>query len=114
MFDENCGYKGPDCITAIMWITADCNIKDALSSIQMELDGDQLQLRWKPTQKKNSCNQIVIYGLPLGFNPRGIMQKLLYGLKEFEKEICDHQRFSISENMDRQERPLPLFNGYYK
>ncbi len=39
MFDKNRGYEGPDPITATMWITADCNIKDALSAIQMELEG---------------------------------------------------------------------------
>jgi hypothetical protein len=56
----------------------------------------------------------VIYGLPPGFDTRGIMQKLLYGLKECEKELCNHQCFSISENMDHRERHLLLFNGYYK
>jgi hypothetical protein len=37
MFDENQGYDGPNCITAIKWITADCNVKEAMASIQMEL-----------------------------------------------------------------------------
>jgi hypothetical protein len=42
VFDKNCGYKGPDCIAAILWITADCNMKDALTLLQMELEGDHL------------------------------------------------------------------------
>jgi hypothetical protein len=42
------------------------------------------------------------------------MRELSYGLKECEKELWDHQYFSISENMDRRERHLLLFNGYYK
>jgi hypothetical protein len=42
------------------------------------------------------------------------MRALLYGLKECEKELCHHQCFSISENMDHWERPLLLLNGYYK
>jgi hypothetical protein len=47
-----------------MWITLSCNIKEAFTSLQMELEGENLQIRWKPTQKKNSRNQIVIFGLP--------------------------------------------------
>ncbi len=77
LFNKNRGYKGPDRITAVMWVTASCNVKDALTSLQMELEGKQLQIRWKPTQKKNSRNQIIIYGLPPGFDQKGIMQELL-------------------------------------
>jgi hypothetical protein len=51
---------------------ADCNIKDTLADLQMELKGEHLQLQWKPAQKKNSHNQIVIYGLVPGFDPRGV------------------------------------------
>ncbi len=114
IFNESCGYEGPDRITAILWITADCNVKDALTSLQMELEGDHLRLQWKPAQKKNSRNQIVIYGLPPGFDARGVMRKLLFGLKECEKELCNAKRFSVSENLARRDRALPLFNGYYK
>jgi hypothetical protein len=114
VFDENRGYEGPNCITTIMWITADCNIKDALTDLQMELEGEHLQIRWKLAQKKNSRNQIVIYGVPPGFDLKGIMHELLFGLKESEKELCNHKHFSPSENMDHRDRVLPLFNGYYK
>jgi hypothetical protein len=71
VFDKNQGYKGPDQITAIMWITADCNVKDALLSIQMELKGEKLQLCWKPAQKK-SRNQIIIYGLVRDLTPKAL------------------------------------------
>jgi hypothetical protein len=57
------------------------NIKDALTDLQMKLEGEHLQLQWKPAQKNNSCNQIDIYGLPPGFNPKGIMRELLFGLR---------------------------------
>jgi hypothetical protein len=114
VFDKNQGYKGPDRITAIMWIIADCNVKDTLSLIQMELKGEKLQLCWKLAQKKNSHNQIVIYGLVPGFDPKGIMRELLYGLKKSKKNYAMPRKFSLSENIDRQERALPLFNGYFK
>jgi hypothetical protein len=44
-------------------------------------------MRWKAAQKKNTKNQIIVYGLPPGFNYKGIMWELLYGLKESEKEL---------------------------
>jgi hypothetical protein len=46
LFDNNCGYKGPGRITAVMWITASCNVKDALTCLQMELEGERLQIWW--------------------------------------------------------------------
>ncbi len=63
LFDENRRYTGPNWITSIMWITADADVKDALVNLQMELEGKHLQIRWKPAQKKNTKNQIVVYGL---------------------------------------------------
>jgi hypothetical protein len=57
----------------------------------------------------------MIYGLPPGFDTRGVMRELLYGLKECEKELCNGQHFSLEENMARYEMPLQLFNnGVYK
>jgi hypothetical protein len=35
LFDENWGYNGLDRITAVMWIMAEVNVKDALDSLQM-------------------------------------------------------------------------------
>jgi hypothetical protein len=42
------------------------------------------------------------------------MRELVYGLKESEKELCDAKKFSLTENMDQQDRALPLFNKYFK
>ncbi len=80
----------------------------------MELEGEKLQIRWKPAQKKNSRNQICIYGLVPGFDVRGIMQELKYGLKKSKKKLCDGKKFTISENIDQRDRPLPLLNGFFK
>jgi hypothetical protein len=113
VFDENLGYEGPDCITTIMWTTVDCSIKDALTDLQMELEGEHLQIWWKPAQKKYSCNQIVIYGLPPGFDPK-YHEGTTVWTKGKQKGICDHKRFSPSENMDCQDWVFPLFNGYFK
>ncbi len=49
VFDKNWGYDGPDRITAIVWISASCNVKEALMDLQMELEGKNLQIRWTPT-----------------------------------------------------------------
>jgi hypothetical protein len=97
-----------------MWISADVNVKDALSDLQMELEGEHLQIRWKPAPKKNSKNQIVIYGLPPGIDPKEIMLELMYSLEESKKELCDAKKFSLEQNLDQRDMALPLFNGYYK
>ncbi len=54
IFDKNRGYNGPNVITPIMWISTSCNVKDALTCLQIELEGAKLQIRWKLTQKKNT------------------------------------------------------------
>jgi hypothetical protein len=114
LFDENWGYDGLDWIISIVWISADMNIKDAFLDLQMELESEHLQIRWKPAQKKNTKNQIVVYGLPPGFDPRGIMRGLMYGLKGSKKELCNAKKFSLEQNLDQRDMALPLFNGYYK
>jgi len=53
-FDENRVYDGPDRITGIMLISAPGNVKQAISNILIELEGDVHQIRYKPTQQKNS------------------------------------------------------------
>jgi hypothetical protein len=114
LFDKNRSYDGPDWITSIMWISADVNVKDALLDLQMELECEHLQIQWKPAQKKYTNNQIVVYGLPPGFDPWGIMRELMYGLKESEKELCGAKRFSLEQNINQRDMALPLFIGYYK
>jgi hypothetical protein len=115
LFDENRGYDGPDCINAVLWITCVTNVKEAIDNLQMELEGKQLQIRWKQAQKKNTKNQIVIYGIPPGFDSLGIMHELLHGLKESEKEICDNGTIlTLEGRIHHRDLALPLFNGYYK
>jgi hypothetical protein len=114
LFNKNRENIGPDHSTSIMWVTASCNVKDALTLLQMELEGEQLQIWWKPAQKKNSRNQIVIYGLPPGFDQKGIMREILHGLKECKKDLCDGNQFDPSQNIGCCEMQLRLFNGYYK
>ena len=88
LFDENRGYDGPDRITAVLWITCDGNAKDAIEGLQMELEGEHLQIRWKQAQKKNTKNQIVIYGIPPVFDAEGIMGELLHGLTRRVRRSC--------------------------
>ena len=114
-FDENCGYDGPDRITAILWITCDINAKEAIEELQMELEGEHLQIRWKQAQKKNTKNQIVTYGIPPVFNPAGIMGELLHGLKESEKELCTPgSSLHLDERNYCRDLELLLFNGFFK
>jgi hypothetical protein len=81
----------------------------------MELEGEHLQIRWKPAQKKNTKNQIVIYGIPPVFDAAGIMGELLHGLKESEKKICNPgSTLSLEERNHRRDLELPLFNGFFK
>ncbi len=94
LFNENRGYDGPDRITAVLWMTCDINAKEAIDELQMELEGEHFQIRWKPTQKKNTKNQIVTYGITPVFDPVGIMGKLLHGLKESEKNYATLDRVS--------------------
>jgi hypothetical protein len=115
LFDENCGYDGPDRITAVLWITCKTNAKEAIEELQMELEGEHLQIRWKQAQKKNTKNQIVIYGIPPVFDPAGIMGKLLHGLKESEKELCTPgSSLHLDERNYHRDLELPLFNGFFK
>jgi hypothetical protein len=115
LFDENRGYDGPDRITAVLWITCDVNAKEAIDELQMELEGEHLQIHWKPAQKKNTKNQIVIYGIPPVFDAAGVLGELLHGLKESEKELCSPgSTLSLDECNHRRDLELPLFNGFFK
>ena len=115
LFDENRGYDGPDRIIAVLWITCDVNAKEAIDDLQMELEGEHLQIRWKQAQKKNTKNQIVIYGIPPVFNAAGVMGELLHGLKESEKELCTPgSTLSLEECNHHRDLELPLFNGFFK
>ena len=107
LFDENRGYDGPDRIVSVLWMTCKMNAKDAIDDLQLELEGEALQIRWKPAQKKNTKSQIVIYGIPPFFDPNGIMSVLLHGLKVSEKELCDSTS-TLSFEARAARRDLPL------
>ncbi len=53
-FDENRVYDGPNRITGIMSISALCNVRQAIGNLPIELEGNMHQIRYKPTQRKNS------------------------------------------------------------
>jgi hypothetical protein len=42
------------------------------------------------------------------------MRKLMYGLKESKKELCDAKKVSLEQNINQGDMALSLFNGYYK
>jgi hypothetical protein len=113
-FDENRVYDGPDRITGIMLISAQCNVKQAISNLLIELEGDVHQIRYKPTQRKNSKAEKMFPGVPAVLCPEGLMRSIRHGLKKCEKALCNAKKFSIEANMNRYDLPLPIMNGYFK
>jgi hypothetical protein len=113
-FDENRVYDGPDRITGIMLISAPCNVKQAISNLLIELEGDVHQIRYKPTQRKNSKAEKMFPGVPAMLCPEGLMRSIRHGLKKCEKALCNAKKFSIEANMTRYDLPLPIMNGYFK
>jgi hypothetical protein len=113
-FDENRVYDGPDRITGIMLISAPCNVKQAISNLLIELEGDVHQICYKPTQRKNSKAEKMFPGVPAVLCPEGLMRSIRHGLKKCEKALCSAKKFSIDANMTRYDLPLPIMNGYFK
>jgi len=113
-FDENRVYDGPDRITGIMLISAPCNVKQAISNLLIELEGDVHQIRYKPTQRKNSKAEKMFPGVPAVLCPEGLMRSIRHGLKKCEKALCGAKKFSIDANMTQYDLPLPIVNGYFK
>jgi hypothetical protein len=109
LFDKSSGYKVPDPITAIMWVTASCNVKDALTSLQMELEGEQLQIQGKQAQKKTP-------GIKLSSMAclRASIRKESCKNSYTVLDLCDGNQFDPSQNIERREMPLSVFNEYYK
>ena len=93
------GYDGPDRITGIMLISAPCNVKQAISNLLIKLEGDVHQIRYKPTQRKNSKAEKMFPGVPAVLCPEGLMQSIRHGLKKCEKALCNAKKFSINANM---------------
>jgi hypothetical protein len=113
-FDENRVYDGPDRITGIMLISAPCNVKQSISNLLIELEGDVHQIRYKPTQRKNSKAEKMFPGVPAVLCPQGLMRSIRHGLKKCEKALCSAKKFSIEANMTRYDLPLPIMTGYFK
>jgi hypothetical protein len=113
-FDENRQFDGPDRITGIMSISAPGNVKDAINNLLIKLKGNAHQIRYKPTQQKNSKAEKMFPSIPAGLCPEGIMRSIWHGLKKCEKTLCTAKKFTIKANMDRYDLPLPVMNGYFK
>ncbi len=98
-FDENRVYDGPNRIMGVMLISAPCNIKQAISSLLIKLEGDVHQIYYKPTQQKNSKAEKMFPGVPAVLCPKGLMRSIQHGLKKCGKSLCNAKKFSINANM---------------
>jgi hypothetical protein len=65
-FDENRQYNGPDRIMGVMSVSALGNVKQAIGDLLIELEGDAHQIKYKPTQRKNSKAEKMLPGVPAG------------------------------------------------
>ena len=97
-----------------MLISAPCNVKQAISNLLIELEGDVHQICYKPTQRKNSKAEKMLPGVPAVLCPQKLMRSIRHGLKKCEKALCSAKKFSIDANMTRYDLPLPIMNGYFK
>jgi hypothetical protein len=95
-FDENCQYDGPDRITGVMLVSAPGNVKQAIGDLLIKLKGDTHQIKYKPTQCKNSKAEKMFPGIPAGLCGKGIMRYIQHGLKSHENP-CAMQRSSQSK-----------------
>ncbi len=86
-FDENRQFDGHDRTTGIMSISAPDNVKNAIDNLLIELEGNAHQIRYKPTQRKNSKAKKMFPGVPAGLCPEGIMRSIWHGLKKCEKTL---------------------------
>ncbi len=75
-FDKNRVYDGPDRITRIMLISAPCNVKQAVSNLLIELEGDVHQIRYKPIQWKNNKAEKIFPGVMAMLCPEGLMRSI--------------------------------------
>jgi hypothetical protein len=95
-------------------ISALCNVKQAISNLLIKLERDVHQIRYKPTQQKNSKAEKMFPGVTAALCPEGLMRSIGYGLKKCEKALCNAKKFSINANMTQYDLPLPIMNGYFK
>ncbi len=95
-------------------ISAPGNVRDAIDNLIIELEGNAHQVRYKPTQQKNSKAEKMFPGVPAGLCHEGIMRSVQHGLKKCEKTLCNAKKFKIMANMDRFHLPLQVMNRYFK
>jgi hypothetical protein len=97
-----------------MSISAPGNVKDAINNLLIKLEGEAHQIRYKPSQQKNSKAGKMFPGIPVGLCPEGIMRSIRHELKKCEKTLCTAKKLMIEANMDCYDLPLPVMNGYFK
>ncbi len=112
--DENCQYDGPDRIMGVMSVSALGNVKQAIGDLLIKLEGDAHQIKYKPTQCKNSKAEKMFPGVLAGLCSEDIMRSIWHSLKNCEKTLCNAKIFLIKANMDWYQLPLPVMNGYFK
>jgi hypothetical protein len=112
-FNENHQYDGPDRATRVMSVSDPGNVKQAIGDFLIELEGDAHQIKYKPTQRKNSKAEKMFPGVPSGLCSEGLMHSIRHGLKNCEKTLCNAKKFTIKANMDPYHLPLPVMNGYF-
>ncbi len=113
-FGENRQYDGPDRITGVMSVSAPGNVKQGIGDLFIKLEGDTPQIKYKPTQRKNSKSEKMYSGVPAGFYSESIMHSIRHELKNCEKTLCNAKKFTIKANMDHYHFPLLVMNGYFK
>jgi hypothetical protein len=97
-----------------MLVSAPGNVKQAVGDLLIKLKGDTHQIKYKPTQRKNSKVEKMFPGVPAGLCGEGIMRSIRHGLKSCEKTLCNAKKFRIKPNMDGYQLPLLVMNGYFK
>jgi len=97
-----------------MLISAPCGVKQAISNLLIELEGNVHQIHYKPTQQKNSKAEMMFPGISAVLCPEGLMRSIRHGLKKCENDLCSAKKFSINANMTRYDLPLPIMNGFFK
>ncbi len=95
-------------------MSAPGNVKQVIGDILIELEGDAHQIKYKPTQLKNSNAEKMFPGVPAGLCSEGLMHSIWHGLKNCKKTLCNAKKFTIKANMDHYHLPLPVMNGYFK
>jgi hypothetical protein len=86
-------------------VSAPGNVKQAIGDLLIELEGDAHQIKYKPTQHKNSKAEKMFPGIPTGLCSEGIMHSIRHSLKNCEKTLCNAKEFLIKANMDWYQLP---------